>query len=190
MSAALASDRVGLEADPIREVTCFDCSVPLPRPLLVGPATVTRRSYAVVRIRAESGLEGAAYAFGRGLPVARIIERALAPLLLGADSSRPELVRGRLSGAYWPYAERGLFPAAASAVDLALWDLLGQRTGGPLADPVCTSMGNPHATFFVADVWMAANAVAICALRVLSSAICWILSRPEFVSAGSRSLLN
>ena len=27
-------------------------------------------------------------------------------------------------------------------VDLAL---------GPLADPVCTSMGNPHATFFVAD---------------------------------------
>lgn len=23
---------------------------------------------------------------------------------------------------------------------------------GPLADPVCTSMGNPHATFFVADV--------------------------------------
>ena len=25
-------------------------------------------------------------------------------------------------------------------------------TRGPLADPVCTSMGNPHATFFVADV--------------------------------------
>ncbi len=24
-------------------------------------------------------------------------------------------------------------------------------TAGPLADPVCTNMGNPHATFFVAD---------------------------------------
>ena len=58
---------VGLEPDPIREVSCFDCSVPLPRPLIVGRATVTRRTYAVVRIRTQSGLEGAAYAFARYL---------------------------------------------------------------------------------------------------------------------------
>ena len=31
---------------------------------------------------------------------------------------------------------------------------------GPLADPVCTSMGNPHATFFVAD----ADAIDLAAL--------------------------
>lgn len=122
-----------LEADPIREVTCFDCSVPLPRPLIVGHATVTRRTYAIVRIRTADGLEGAAYAFGRGLPVAAIVE-SLAPLLLDADSTMPELIRARLAGAFWPYAERGLFSVAASAVDLALWDLLGKRRGAPLAD--------------------------------------------------------
>jgi L-alanine-DL-glutamate epimerase-like enolase superfamily enzyme len=121
-------------SDPIREVRCYDCTVPLPRPLIVGRATVTKRTYAVVRIRTASGLEGAAYAFGRGLPVASIIEESLAPLLLGADPSRPELIRGRLAGAYWPYADRGLFSVAASAVDLALWDLLGQRLSVPLAD--------------------------------------------------------
>ena len=81
-----------------------------------------------------AGLEGAAYAFGRGLPVASIIEESLAPLLLGADPATPELIRRRLAGAYWPYADRGLFSVAASAVDLALWDLLGQRLGVPLAD--------------------------------------------------------
>ena len=72
-----------LDPDPIREVTCFDCSVPLPRPLLVGDAVVDRRSYAVVRIRTETGLDGAAYAFARGLPVAAIVEGSLAPLLAG-----------------------------------------------------------------------------------------------------------
>jgi L-alanine-DL-glutamate epimerase-like enolase superfamily enzyme len=79
-------------------------------------------------------LEGAAYAFGRGLPIATIIESALAPLLIEADASLPEQIRSRLAGAYWPYAERGLFSVAASAVDLALWDVLGKRLGAPLAD--------------------------------------------------------
>jgi L-alanine-DL-glutamate epimerase-like enolase superfamily enzyme len=127
-------ETVELDADPIREVSCVECSVPLPHPLVVGPATVTRRTYAVLRLRTESGLEGTAYGFGRGLPVAAIIERSLAPLLLGADSSLPELIRSRLGGAYWPYAEQGLFSVAASVVDLALWDLRAKRMQAPLAD--------------------------------------------------------
>ncbi len=130
---AVAPPRV-LDPDPIREVSCFDCSVPLPRPLLVGDAVVDRRTYAVVRIRTEAGIDGAAYAFARGLPIAAIVETSLAPLLLGADATEPESIRARLAGAYWPYAERGIFAVAASAVDLALWDILGQRAGLPLAD--------------------------------------------------------
>ncbi len=88
----------------------------------------------MIRIRTENGLEGSAYAFGRGLPVARIVDEALAPLLLGEDACMPELIRRRLTGAHWPYGERGLFAVAASAVDLALWDLLGKRLDVPLAD--------------------------------------------------------
>jgi L-alanine-DL-glutamate epimerase-like enolase superfamily enzyme len=111
---------------------------------------VTRRTYDLVRIRTDNGLEGSAYTFSRGLPIARIVEDGLAPLLLGADASRPELVRKRLGEAHWPYAERGLFAVAASAVDLALWDVLGKRLGVPLADllgrwrdevPVCAVGG-------------------------------------------------
>ena len=120
--------------DRIESITCHSCSVPLPRPLAVGPMTVTRRTYDVVRIRTRDGIEGVAFAFGRGLPVSRIIEDAFVPLLIGADPAFPELIRERVARANWPYSERGLFSVAASAVDLALWDVTGKRFGAPLAD--------------------------------------------------------
>jgi L-alanine-DL-glutamate epimerase-like enolase superfamily enzyme len=122
------------EALPIETVSVHSCVVPLPAPLLVGGARVAARQYDVIRIRAAGGLEGTAFAFGRGLPVGNILGDALAPLLLGADAAQPEALRARLAAAYWPYAERGLFSVALSAIDLALWDLLGQRAGLPLAD--------------------------------------------------------
>jgi L-alanine-DL-glutamate epimerase-like enolase superfamily enzyme len=123
-----------LADDVIDDVECFSCVVPLPHPLQVGSATVSSRQYDIVRLRTANGLTGAAYAFGRGLPVTPIVERSFAPLLRGAPASSPEAIRRRLSDAYWPYAERGLFAVAASAVDLALWDMLGSRLGAPLAD--------------------------------------------------------
>jgi L-alanine-DL-glutamate epimerase-like enolase superfamily enzyme len=118
----------------IQEVACYPCSVPLPAPLLVGDMTVSRRTYDVIRIRTSDGLDGVGYAFGRGLPVTRIVEDAVAPLLIGADPAFPELFRARIASANWPYAERGLFSVAASAVDLALWDLMGKRLNAPVAD--------------------------------------------------------
>jgi L-alanine-DL-glutamate epimerase-like enolase superfamily enzyme len=108
--------------------------VPLPRPLKVGTAWVTERTYAVVRLRTRDGVDGAAYAYGRSLPVAAIIQESLTHLLVGADSATPEQVRERLRGAYWPYAAQGLVQVAISAVDLALWDVQGKRLGASLGD--------------------------------------------------------
>lgn len=130
----LVSQSADHEIDEIASVDCFDCVVPLPRPLQVGQAIVSSRTYAVVRLRTAAGFEGVAYAFGRGLPVGAIVRDAVAEVLVGADSRRPEAVRELLSGAHWPYAERGLFAVAASAVDLALWDITGKRANLPLAD--------------------------------------------------------
>jgi L-alanine-DL-glutamate epimerase-like enolase superfamily enzyme len=143
-------------ADPIRSLECFDCKVPLPRPLQVGASTVTHRSYVIVRVTAESGAQGAGFSFGRGLPVAAIIQQAFAPIVVGADSVAHQLVAARLRGAYWPYAEGSLFSTATSAVDLALWDLAARRASLPLSDmlgrhartvPVCAvaSYGGDHA---------------------------------------------
>jgi L-alanine-DL-glutamate epimerase-like enolase superfamily enzyme len=120
--------------DRIESVTGYSCSVPLPQPLFVGPTTVTRRTYDIVRIRTADGIEGVGFAFGRSMPIAQIVEDAIAPLLIGADPSFPELIRERVGRAHWQYAERGLYSVAASAVDLALWDVIGKRFGIPLAD--------------------------------------------------------
>lgn len=132
--------------DPIEAVECFDCLVPLPRRLRVGAAVVAHRTYAIVRLQTASGLEGVGYAYGRGLPVARIVSESLAPLLKGADASLPELVRQRLLNAYWPYAGGGLFWVALSAVDLAVWDILGKRLDVPLADLLGRYRGDVPAT--------------------------------------------
>jgi len=120
--------------DAVASVEVFDCVVPLPQPLRVGSATVASRSYVLVRLRTVGGAEGIGFAFGRGLPVARVISDALAPVLLGCDVRHPERVRERVAGAYWSYAEQGLVAVALSAIDLALWDILGKLAGLPLAD--------------------------------------------------------
>ena len=96
---------------------------------------MSSRSYVVVRVRASSGLEGHGYAFGRGLPIGAIIREALAPLLVGADARFPERdPRGSCPARTGHIQSRDCFPAACSAVDLALWDLIGKRAGLPVAD--------------------------------------------------------
>lgn len=121
-------------ADRVQSVECFDCDVPLPAVLQVGAATVTHRAYVVLRVTTESGATGAAFAFGRGLPVADIVSRSFAPIVVGADTREHQVVRERLRGAFWPYADGSLFSAAVSAVDLALWDAGARRLGAPLVD--------------------------------------------------------
>ena len=107
----------------------------------------------MVRIRTDGGLQGCRLRLLPGLPVARIVEEALEPLLLGADARMPELIRKGMNDAHWPYAERGLFAVAVQPVDLALWDLLGKRLDVPLADllgrwrsevPICAVGGYRH----------------------------------------------
>src|SRR4051812_12491685 len=141
---------MGDSLDPVVEVACWQCSVPLPRALLVGPQRVTSRSYLLVRLRTESGGEGVGLAFARGLPLARIVAEAVSPLLLGLDARLPELVRTTLTGALWQTSDAGVVASALSAVDLALWDLAGRRAGLPVAAllgrcrrtvPVCRAGG-------------------------------------------------
>ena len=81
--------------DRIIAVESIEAVVPLPKPLQVGAAIVRSRSYVLTRVRTASGLEGIGYAFGRGLPVAEIVNRALAPILIGLDPRYPKGLCGR-----------------------------------------------------------------------------------------------
>lgn len=91
------------------------------------------RNYVTLRLTTADGLVGLGDATvnGRELAVASYLSDHIAPLLVGTDPGRIEDTWQYLyRGAYW---RRGpVTMAAIGAVDMALWDILGKRTGQPV----------------------------------------------------------
>ena len=89
----------------------------------------------VVQVRDTDGATGLGYTYTvnhGGAAVATMVERDLAPGLVGTDPGR---IEQRWQEMWWRlhYGGRGGHATSAiSAVDIALWDLLGHRTGTPL----------------------------------------------------------
>jgi L-alanine-DL-glutamate epimerase-like enolase superfamily enzyme len=119
-------------SDRIASVEALTTVVPLPRPLRLGPMTVTRREYVAVRVTTADGVVGKAYALTREAPMAALVERLVAPHVVGRDAAD-------LDGA-WAAAFRGasivgrvgLGVRALGLVDVALWDIAAQRAGVPV----------------------------------------------------------
>jgi len=86
-----------------------------------------------VRIATDTGLTGLGETwFGTAAVEADIHER-IAPMLLGADPGRIEALNRQLRP-YAGFAGTGAELRAASAVDVALWDIAGKAAGMPLCD--------------------------------------------------------
>src|SRR3954454_21344642 len=118
--------------DPIAEVRAVTTQLDLPRPLQLGSMHIAHRAYAVVTVRTESGLVGKAFALSRDAPVAAVANEQLAPVLVGRDS---DLVAARFDDCFRATIASGrvgVVMRALSLVDVALWDLKGQRAGLPL----------------------------------------------------------
>lgn len=79
------------------------------------------------------GLVGLGETFYAAAAVETYVHTVVAPLVLGQDASRISAVNRTLEG-YVGYAGSGIETRARSAVDIALWDLAGQRSGLPLHD--------------------------------------------------------
>jgi L-alanine-DL-glutamate epimerase-like enolase superfamily enzyme len=122
----------GAKLDAIRSIVAQTVTLPLPEPLQIGPMTVTERRYAVVRVTTAGGLVGSAYAQTRGAPVVPIIDDLLTPVLIGADAGAIEDRWRDCYRATIAVGRVGLVMRAVSLLDIALWDVAGQRAGVPL----------------------------------------------------------
>ncbi|MFD4026282.1 mandelate racemase/muconate lactonizing enzyme family protein [Streptomyces sp. NPDC058576] len=86
-----------------------------------------------VRLHTESGHTGLGEAFFGARTVETYVHESVAPVLLGAADPTPERF-ARLLTSYVGFQGAGAETRGNGAVDLALWDLLGQRAGLPLVD--------------------------------------------------------
>ena len=86
---------------------------------------------AVVEVELEDGLTGVGLTTG-GEPACWLVERHLKRFVEGRDPRDVELIWDQMWRATLPYGRKGLAVQALSAVDLALWDVLGKLREEPV----------------------------------------------------------
>lgn len=88
----------------------------------------------LVRIETEDGLIGWGEAFGHAVAPATqvVIDRMIAPQLIGRDSSKIDAIMGDLTKALHLFGRNGPVIYGLSGVDIALWDIAGKRANMPL----------------------------------------------------------
>jgi L-alanine-DL-glutamate epimerase-like enolase superfamily enzyme len=85
-----------------------------------------------VRVYADDGLVGLGETYKAVTPVEAYIHETCAPLLLGEDALAIDRHSRTLLGCYIGFNSTGAEIRAASAIDIALWDLFGKATGQPV----------------------------------------------------------
>lgn len=85
-----------------------------------------------LEIETDEGLMGLGETFRGAATVEAAIHELIAPGLLGRDSRQIEAISRELTTPYVGYHSASAEIRAASAVDIALWDLHGQRHGIPI----------------------------------------------------------
>jgi L-alanine-DL-glutamate epimerase-like enolase superfamily enzyme len=116
----------------VREVHTHLAQLRLPRPLQIGDSIVDQREYAAVRVHTHDGLVGNAYCLSRNAPIAEIIDRLIAPHVLGLDTDDVPAIWDHVMRATAIVGRVGLVRRALGLVDIALWDIAAQRQNVPL----------------------------------------------------------
>jgi L-rhamnonate dehydratase len=84
-----------------------------------------------VEIETEDGVTGVAAGSG-GMPAAWLVRHHYSRFLVGQDARNINQIWDQMYRASLPYGRKGLPIMAISAVDLALWDLMGKVRGEPV----------------------------------------------------------
>jgi len=113
----------------ISDVLSVPVRVPLERPASISTREVTGREYVLVWVDTDEGQTGLGYTYAGtvgGRATHDLIQNALRPKLIGED---PRLIERHWQTTYQEtllVGRRGATVRAISAVDIALWDLLGK----------------------------------------------------------------
>lgn len=119
----------------ITDLRTVTVRVPVERPTAISTRQLAAREYILVWIDTDAGHTGVGYTYAGtvgGQAVYTLVQNTLRPLLLGQD---PRLIERHWAAMYQEVllaGRRGAALRAISAIDIALWDLLGKLAGLPL----------------------------------------------------------
>jgi D-galactarolactone cycloisomerase len=104
-----------------------------PHPLFAGQPW-THLDILLVKVETEDGLVGWGEAFGHAaIPATKAaLDSIVAPLVVGRDAGDINALQQQILHATHLLGRNGPFVYAYAGIDIALWDLLGKRTGQPL----------------------------------------------------------
>lgn len=118
----------------ITEVEAIPFAIPYKKPLRFASGEVRTAEHVLVRVRTDDGLVGVAEAPPRPFTygetqesIVAVIEKIFAPQLTGLAPTAREAVHARLNRTVGN-------PTAKAAVDMALWDVIGQSVGLPVTE--------------------------------------------------------
>jgi len=94
--------------------------------------TFTFHSWLVVEVMTDDGLVGLGNAALAPIVTKSVIDHYLKPLLLGADPWDIEFLWQHMYRKTMAFGRKGIGMTAISAVDIALWDLLGKAARQPV----------------------------------------------------------
>lgn len=116
----------------ITDVKTLGLSIPLERPVTFATRTVYERCFSIVQVVTDEGITGiGCVPIGNPLSVTAIIERNLKRLLVGETPFAVERIWEKMYREM--YRDRkGSAIRAISAVDIALWDVIGKALKMPL----------------------------------------------------------
>ncbi|MGQ0579647.1 MAG: mandelate racemase/muconate lactonizing enzyme family protein [Betaproteobacteria bacterium] len=127
----------------------------LAEPFAFSQGWVKQRSATLVEVLTDEGITGWGEAFAQGLEppeiAATVIDKALKPLVIGADPLDTEVLWHRMYHMTRDYGRKGSVVAGISAVDIALWDIAGKFYQVPvykLIGGAFRSKVQPYATGF------------------------------------------
>lgn len=128
---------------------------PLAEPFAFSQGWVRQRSATLVEVITDEGISGWGEAFAQGLEppeiAATVIDKALRPLVVGANPLDSEVLWHRMYHLTRDYGRKGSVVAGISAIDMALWDIAGKFHGLPvhqLLGGAFRTQVQPYATGF------------------------------------------
>ena len=120
----------------ITGVETIPLSYDMPYPLTYARGEYQTREALLVKVHTNDpsifGWGESAMWGGPHVVSATVIEREIAPLIVGEDPRRPEYLWEKVYQSTYYHGRKGILLACLSGVDIALWDIVGKCAGQPL----------------------------------------------------------